>query len=226
MKGEAMTKPSGWLHAVCIAAIVLGAMGILTALYSLTYLTAATALRGGLGGYRTLGNDPAEMQIQAEMNKEIMNATRRWMPITLPLLAAEIVISTGLVVAAARTLRRRPAGRCWLVGLFVAAAFLELAQSVPAVAVQCKTASILSDSLPRLMAAPMPEGKTAPAEVGVASELLGKGMTVLGLVGIAFTVLMETAQIVFYVFGVIYLRRPDVREYFSEPAVAELVDGP
>jgi len=214
-----MSKPSGWLQAVCITAIVLGALGILSGLLVIGKLASGRALQNAIAKSQASTMPAGQREVQMEMQQKIEDVARRWIPLTLPLLAIELVVSICLILGAARTLRLRPAGRTLLLCAFWAAVIVELIQLGPTIAIQCEGVAITGEYMPRMMQASSPQGQQMPAEMQTVATTITKVMIVAGMV---VTLLLALAQVGFYAFGAIYLGRPNVRARFAEPAAAEL----
>jgi len=215
-----MSQPSGWFHAVCITAIVLGALGILMGLFTLGMLAVRPVLQGMMAHSRVHAAPGGGLDAQVEMQREMQQVAYRWLPLTLPLMGIEAVVSICLIVGGARSLRLRPGGRALLIGAFWVAVVVELGQLFPAIAVQLENAAVTEKYMPRLMEAPSPHGGRMPPEFGGMMSVFTKAAAVLGMV---VAVVMALAQVAFYVFGAIYLGRPEVRAQFTGPSTAELV---
>ena len=108
-----------------------------------------------------------------------------------------------------------------LVGVFWAAIVLELVQLIPKVAMQYENATMAMHFISCMTEASEPEGQPRP-DTAAAAMAAGKAAMV---VVILLSVVMKLAEVGFYVFGAIYLRRPNVRALFVQPVTAELAEG-
>jgi len=216
-----MNKPSGWLQAVCIVAIVLGVLGVLASLFGLAGLVVGPRIQASMRQSQAFAVPEEQMKIQLEMQEQIEEVGARWYPVTVPLLLIECIVSVCLIVGGVRSLRLRPTGRMLLVGVLWAAIVLELVQLIPKVAIGYETATIATNYMSRIMETSAPQGRQPPG-MGVSLMTFGKAAMIAGIVLSVVVKLVETG---FYVFGVIYLRRPKVRALFGPPVAAELAQG-
>ncbi|MBN2218158.1 MAG: hypothetical protein JW719_12360 [Pirellulales bacterium] len=216
-----MNKPSGWFQVVCIAAIVLGAIGILMGLFGMIGAVVGPAMQEMMKSQQS-GMPVEQLDLQMEMQREIQTITTRWLPLTLPLLIVEMVVSVCLIVGAIRSLRLRPAGRTLLVIAFWAAVVVELVQLIPTIAVQRETMAVTSKYMSDIMKTSAPKGQQMPAGL---DNTMKSVTNVVSIVAIMFAVLLTLAQVAFYVFGAVYMARPNVRALFAEPAVAQLAES-
>jgi hypothetical protein len=218
-----MNKPSGWFVALCITAIVIGSLGILTGLYGLAMLAVGRTLQEKLEAAQSVGPAAAQMakqlEVRREMQKQIQEVVYRWRWITMPLLAVNLAVSLGLIVGGAGSLRLRPRGRTLLWFACWAAIVLELARLGPTLVIQKETLAVTSRYMSRLMEVSAPPGQKMPAEAG---EIAGVFMKVAAIGAIVVGVVLALAKVGLYAFGVIYLRRRDVRILFEPPVTAEV----
>ncbi|HLA84790.1 MAG TPA: hypothetical protein VJL29_08350 [Thermoguttaceae bacterium] len=216
-----MNKPSGWLQAVGIAAIVLGGMGLLSGLSGLAKIAVGPTWQIKFRQQPGFGTTAEQADVQRDMQKEVRKIADRWLPVTGPLVVVDVLVSICLIVGGIGTLRLRPVGRSTLYGVFLAAIVLELAQLGPTIALQHGIASITTDYMSRMMEASAPKGQEMPREM----TTMVSSFTKVGIIlAIGFTVLMKAIEVGFYVFGVTYLGRANVRAQFAEPLTAELIE--
>lgn len=216
-----MNKPSGWFQVVCIAAIVLGALGILMGLFGVISAVARPVMQEMMKPPQS-GMPAEQFNVETEMQRETQAITNRWLPLTLPLRIVEMVVSVCLIVGAIRSLRLRPAGRILLVIALWAAVVVELVQLFPTIAIQRETMTVTSKYMSDIMENSAPKGQQMPAGL---DNTMKSVTNVVFIVMIAIVALLTLAQVAFYVFGAVYMVRPSVRELFAEPAVAQLVES-
>ena len=213
-----MKSVSGWLQVVGVVAVFVGVVGILAGLFEM-FTIVVGPLQGNYRRSAAFGAPSEQVDLAREMNRQIRDLLVRWRPVTVPLLVVNLLVSVGLIVSGMQTLRMRPAGRSRLVVAFGAAMILALIQVAPKTMMQMETSKITAEFTSKMMDAAVPDGRKPPPEVGGVLTVM---TTAISVVGIVVMVVFKLVEVGFYVFGLIYLRRPNVREQFAGPIVAEL----
>jgi hypothetical protein len=209
MSESDLPRRPGGLTTLCIAALVL-------ALFAL--LGAATAASGGNiepSMFFSLGQPDAVVRVQQAMQAELREIVRPWL--TWFYLVAILNLGVAGVLCAGGVLglkMRRPANILLLVG-FIAGLISEAVGVVPGFAVQKESVAILERYVPLLVEASL-QGTQQP--VAGLQDMTASMTKMSSIVGLLMTALISLAKVGFYVFGIIYLRRPMIRSLFAERA--------
>jgi hypothetical protein len=176
------------LKAVCIVAIVFGALGLMG------------------GGFGLLGlfmkqQDPAAMGSgpQAELNRRIQEHTKKMRPVQLVLLPAAMATSILLLAAGIAGLKLQALGFIRLV--FVVSLLTDTVAAVYGIAAQMKMMDLMQDFL-----------KNSGNDSSVAM-----GMKFGFTVGLFFAVGWMVAKVGFYVGSLVFFSKRAVREAFTPP---------
>jgi hypothetical protein len=109
-------------------------------------------------------------------------------------------------------LNRAPRACTLLIAVFAVALLFEISRSIVQAFMQCETAAVLSDLLPRMMEA------SAPANGPNAQQaaFMGAAMAKAGIIaGFAFQLIFSVAKLSYYAVGWSYLRRPAARQWLE-----------
>jgi len=210
-EGE-LVRPQG-LSFICVVAIILGSLGLLTACTGLTSQVFASGIQNAFtrmpGGADVPGAD-----VQREMNARMMAVTNRYKWATMPLMVVKLVVEAALLAGAIMSLGLKPRGRAWLLGGLIAALVFETINAVPMFLIQRETQLVMSEMMPRMMAA-QPGANRAPAGF---TDFFSTFFSAIGFVAVAVALVWLAAKLIFCAFGITYLRRPDLRALFAPPA--------
>src|ERR1700758_1259547 len=114
-------RPGG-LTAVCVLAIVLGCLGLISGLTRLVALVAAPQLNEAL-----IKQMPEEQaRLQSELVAQTNAVTARWKPVLYLLCLAHFVFAGCLLAGAITTLQWKPSGRKLLAATLLAGIAFEL----------------------------------------------------------------------------------------------------
>jgi hypothetical protein len=202
-----MAKPSGMLQAVCIFAILLGALGVCTGLWGIANVAAGGRIQEAVASVGGAGMRPEQAETQRQYYRDMHDITAPWNTINTPLFVLDIVVSVLMIVGAASVLRGRAGGRRLLARVFAFAILLELVQLVPTAAIQYDLAEIMPGYMEQSIVTAAPPGQQVPPQAQAMASTAGKAAAIVGLViGVA----MKLLEVGYYAYGYVFLRRPDV----------------
>jgi hypothetical protein len=203
--------PPGKLKTVTVIALILGVLGLTSA------ITGGLALLAGAEKMQSLAAMPGQTArvaaVQQEMSKAMLAVTNEWRTYNGVMAVLLLFLASALLVGAVMSLRMRERGRRILQAAFVVGIPVEVLRGVASVSMGLATSKVMSDFMPKMMQASTPAGG-APLPAGMESAVssVATGSALAGLVLGAGWIL---AQIIFYVVGALYLRKPEVRAAFS-----------
>jgi hypothetical protein len=203
------TRPGG-LTAVFVISIVLGGLGLGGSLLGLASLAAQSTLENAFKMPRQPGMPDDAFRAQEEMQIKVEEITHRYQGFSIGVVLLNLVISAGLLAGGIMGLKMIPKARAWLVTVLAAAILFEIIATVHTVIIQVETASVITGQMSKMMTT-MPKG--GPPEGKAIVETAAK---VGVFIGMAFSLGWALAKVVFYGFGVCYLRRPNIRQLFPE----------
>jgi hypothetical protein len=206
-------RPGG-LTVICVLAIILGGLGLLTGCFGLVSQAFTTQMQQAVAGMQP-GNLPGA-EVQKEMNARILAVANRYKWVSLPLMAVKIFVEAALLAAAVMAWGLNPRGWSWLHGALIATIIFETVHAVPQVLVQLETRAVMNEMMPKMMAAQHGRNQAPPGMENFMSSVFSAAT----LVSLIFILIWLVGKIVFYVIGIRYLRKPDVRALFAAPGGA------
>ena len=151
--------------------------------------------------------------VQFEMQEKMQAVTHRYWGSSLGPVLANLVLSGGLLAGGILALRMAPKSRKFLIAVFLAGIVFEIVRVIVQSHMQIDMAAVISDSMSRMMQTAAPKGRPGADQAAAFASMAAK---VGVFVGLAVTVIFGLAKVIFYVVGVLYLRRPMVRRLFRE----------
>jgi hypothetical protein len=216
--GVAHQRP-GMLTAVCVIAIVLGAMGVGKSVLGLGGLATKKTLENAVKMPRQPGMPDGAVEAQAEMQKKMQAVGDRYLGLNAAIAVLNLLFSACLLGGGIMTLKLNPQARKFLIAAFAAAIVFDVAQTAVTIFVQLQMVTVMSETMPRAMAAATPRGGPPPEELATFTMVLTK---VVSFVMIAFYAALGLAEVVFYGVGARYLCRPNVRRLFPQTAADQM----
>ncbi len=205
---SASSTPRG-LPVICILAIILSVLGLLTGCVGLGSEIFTSRMKQMMARMPRQGNQ----QEQQDMTDRLMAITDRYKWMTLPLLAAKVVVEIMLLTGAILAIRLSPRGRSWLLAALVAALVVESLYIIPTVLVQRETQAVTSEFMAKAMAAQ--QGRNAaPGMENFASTFT----SVVGILSIVFAIGWLGAKFIYYALSIRYLRKSELVTFFSIPS--------
>lgn len=194
-----MGRRPGGVTAICVIAIVLASLGICGAIYQ----GVALALQSTILAQPPAGDELSQMQ--NEMQRQMIEATRPLTPFQIFLLAANLGASIALLAAAILALSMRPSGRGWLAGASVGCAAVDLLGAGLGLLAAVKSWPVVAEFTRKM------------AERGGSMAQAGGVMKFAVAVAIGLQVIWLMLKLGFYITSVVYLQRPNVRQAFLPP---------
>jgi hypothetical protein len=193
----AATLPGG-LKAICIIAIVLGSFGVLATIASSIGLVFGQQIQDQLNpGLQDL--EPDVQDVQRQMQQDLNAIAGKYRSVQLLDLLLHLVSAVLLVVGSAMVLRRTGRGIPILIGGFAVAIVYLLLNTGLTIVVQLQSLPIIQEMIEQAG-----DAEGAPAEAGTLA-LFGV------IVGIIIAVVIALAKLIFYLIGLFYVRRSEVR---------------
>jgi hypothetical protein len=197
-----MKKKPGGLLVVCIAAIVLGGLGLLSGLSGIVMLAIAPQIQANM----KVGNPNAMDDAVQAMQTKMTVVTDRWRPIQFALFAPHLLLAAGLVTGGILGLRVNPLGRTLLIYVFCGAILFEVIRLIPTIAIQCEMIPIMQEMAKDMQ----PKGKAGPGDGAVAAIMMGSV-----IVGLVIGIGMVLAKMGMYLWGALYLRKQEIVDLFN-----------
>jgi hypothetical protein len=208
-------RPSrpGLLITVCVLAIVLGALGLLTGIAQAVGLVAGQRIQQSFQPAPPPGVGGEAFEIQKQMQDEIYAIEAQYFLPKAVLAVVHFVVALSLLVGGILALARRPEGRSILVMVCILAVCYEAGRSAIQVAVALKTTPVVEAFMEKSISA-QPQGGNQQAQEAVAKMM--KASVKIGMViGFVLAGVIVLVKVVYYVASLIYLTRPKVKALFT-----------
>jgi hypothetical protein len=209
--GPVMRK-TGRIKAICIIAIVLGCLGLFSALAGTVGLMFGKQIQSAVSPPNQPGVNQEMIRVQEEMQKDLQSVQDRFLAINAILVVLLALVAFGLLVGGIQSLRRVPPARKILLGACSAALVYELIRTARDIAIQAQTIPMTLEHTERMMSA----GNGPPGVADFAMTAARVGV----VVGILFGAAWVLAKLVFFSISVWYLRKPAVCAYLDGHDVA------
>jgi hypothetical protein len=204
-------RPGG-LTAICVLAIVLGALGLIMGCFGAVSQAFAKQMQNSLAGIQGAGNAEV-VELQKEMNAKMLETANKHAVLNKILVVVQLAVAGSLLAGGILSLQLRPFGRTLLLSAFIAAIVFELVRLFPTIEVQRATQAVMAEYMPKLMRAQAPQGNQPQGM----DEAMGGIMTMAGVVGMVFSLGMLAVKGVFYLVGIVYLCKSSVAALFVPP---------
>jgi hypothetical protein len=215
-----MSQRTGGLTALCVLALVAGALGLLSGLSGVLNLLAGEKLQRAILQVQPAAN-PGMQDAQKVMQEELAAVMMRYRTFHWVQAACQLLLSTMMISGAILALLLKPAGRSLLLtSLIVALLFVPVQSTLGGLMLQ-KSGPIMEKSMERMAKQAAPPGARQPPGLNEMMGALGRVMVIMQwimLVGLALV------KCIFYLFGVWYLTRPAVAELFARRAGSPSVE--
>jgi hypothetical protein len=218
-----MAKPvrPGWLTAVAVIGIVLGAIGILAAIVGVVGQIFAEQMQQwtmqwvrSMSSMGSAGQAvPADvLQMQEELQRLIIDIQRRWRGVLISLLVVNLVLSVLLVTSGVATLRLVAWGRALLIVAFAGTIVYEAAQLVPTLMIQHETTLLTQQYMSKVLAASQSQTGGIPPGMNTTMAAFSQATFAISFVMAAGWALVKIAL---YGAAIYYLRTPLIRSLFA-----------
>ncbi|HET6884110.1 MAG TPA: hypothetical protein VFI31_28405 [Pirellulales bacterium] len=215
MTTNAPLRPGG-LTALCILAIVLGALGVLMAVVTVAGTFLQDPMQRALSKWQENGDEEAT-RAQQQLNDETRAFAEAHKVRNIVFSILKLLVAGGLLTGGILTLRLRPHGRKILLIALASAIVFEIAQIWPAVEAIPFTQRAMELSMEVQQKQVQGKGQNAD-DAAAMMRVMAKAITAMQLMVIAGMFLAKTG---FYAFGLWYLTRPHVAALFVRTAVAD-----
>ena len=201
--------PLGKLKTIAVIAIVLGAMGLFTALLSTAGLLLGSKLQMAFSPANQPGMTPQLRNAQCAMQNDMQALQDRFQPFNLVLVVLHAILAFFLLAGGIQSLRLVPAGR----KLFLAACSIALVFELIRAAVQ----SLLQVQMGSLMAVHMQKMMEAQTSTPAGFGDMMSSFARIGIfIGLAIGLIWVVAKLVYFVIAIRLLRKPEVAGLFVE----------
>jgi hypothetical protein len=225
--GQSAARPAprggrpGGLTAICVIAICLGGLGLGSSLWAMAALTFQKQLQqtfappqpSGTGNPALNAQLAAQLAAQRDMNHKMQAIGDRYRTANLALALLNLFVAGGLLAGGIMALMLSPLGRTLLVTVFALAIALVIVRGTFYVFQQLEMWPVMSEFADRIT----PTAPKGPPGAGPPGGMMKTIMTGTFAVVLALCLALDFAKLVFYAYGVHYLRRPAIRRLF-EPA--------
>ena len=203
------------LAVICIIAIILGVIGLITGAIQVATLTVGKQFQQMMQGTNQRGLSPQQVEVQKQMQDEL-NAINDQLLVPSAIKAVvHLAVATLLVVGGIMSLLMKPSGRIVLLGVCALALFYEAGHTVLDTMVQMKVITVMETYFPKLLSL----GPQGPGQAQ-AEDALKVGMKIGMVIGLVFAFTMVFIKVVFYCITLFYLNRPRIKSLFAAPILA------
>jgi hypothetical protein len=202
----------GTLTAVCIIAIILGCLGILSGLSSLAASLGANQIQQWQAQLGGAGSSADARSLEAEMNAKSLAIVNRFRLVNVAMSVFQFAVAGMLLAGGIKALGMKDLGRKLLRIACGLAILFELSRAVPSTLMQLENMALMEDYLPRVMEASAPGGQGRQlAEFG---RMMARFSLIMGWV-IFFGWL--TLKLVFFGVAFAYLGRAKTKAFYPLP---------
>jgi hypothetical protein len=213
--GVPPARRPGGLTAVCVIAIILGSLGLLSSLVTMGSLAVGSRFQQAMMTSSPRPGRDKVFDVQRTMQKRIQAVTDRYRRPTVGFALLNMVLAASMLAGAIMALNRVPKARTVLLTVFAVAILFEISRSIVQVFIQWETAAVMSEMLPRMMETSMPANVP---NVPNAQDTAAMGTVIaraIIMVGFVFNLVLSLAKLIYYGVGWSCLRRPPARDWLE-----------
>jgi hypothetical protein len=207
-------RPGG-LTAIAVIAIILGSLGLIGSLFGLASFALQPVLRSAFTLPAGLANDPAmkaQRDMQREMQEKMQAVTDRYAPFTVGFAVINLFLAGSLLLGGIWILKIQPKGYAVLTYAFLIAIIFEIIRAIVQTFMQVELGTVMASIMPEMMKAAGPKAGQGAAQ---GAEFIAMATKIGIAVGVVFAIVPVLAKLVYYIIGVVYLRRPQIRQLFE-----------
>jgi len=197
-----MVERNGMLKTLSIIAIISGALGLFSILSGVAAIVFEDVIESAF-----IQNQGEIAKVQKEMQTELKEKLELWKPFTYGSLFLKAGVVSLLLFGGVKAYRMASDGRKLLLTAFVAGILFEALSLYPMFRVQQLTVEVTTKYQKRLMEAQQPPGAKMPVE---AEAIFETAMKIGLLIGLLITVGWILLKLLFYAYGIYYMRKPEV----------------
>jgi hypothetical protein len=201
--------PLGKLKTVAVIAIVLGAMGLFSALTATAGLLVGSRLQMALSPANQPGMTPQLRDAQLAMQNDMQALQDRFQPYNLVLVVLHAILAFFLLAGGLQSLRLVPAGRKLFLAACSIAIVFELIRAVVQGILQVQMGSLMAVHMQKMMEA---QSNAPPGLGNMMSSFARIGI----VIGLAIGLVWVVAKLVYFVISIRILRKPEVEGLFVE----------
>lgn len=210
-------KRPGGVLVILVVGFLLGGLGTCGGAFSIFSQIAQDQMQEfsrEMAAVSSAGNDAIYEQ-QMQLQERVEELTASWRPALIVQQILNLLASAALFAGCILLVRWSPSGPTVFLAAALASIVIDTTGSVMALWIQHATSALMQDYMAGITAADpnMPAGM---------ERTMGAAMSAGAGVGICFGVGWLVAKLAFYVGGVVYLRKPEVRALFSPAAASGL----
>jgi hypothetical protein len=202
--------PTGRLKAIAIIGIVLGALGVFSAMAGLFGLVIGSKLQAALTPASQPGMPDEAISVQQDMQRELQAVQDRFWVANWGLVSTQFVCAISLLVGGILCLKRAPVGRLVLTLACSLAIAFELIRAVVTTLVQMQTMAITTMYMERLMQSSGGPGAEQMASFMASATKIG------AIFGMLFAGAIVLVKLIYYGYSVYFLRKEEVVQHFAE----------
>jgi hypothetical protein len=202
-------RPGGLLTVVVIGCI-LGGLGTCTGAFGVIGQIMQSQMQGmsrGILEASSQGNESL-FEHQLDMQQRVEAVTQKYRVAAIAQGSLNLLASLGLLIGAILLVRWSPSAPTLFLAAAVASIVADVAAGTLGIVIQLETSEIMREYMTSVSSVDpnMPQGM---------DRTMGAVMDASANVGICFGLLWVLAKLAYYVFGIVYLRKPAVRALFT-----------
>jgi hypothetical protein len=219
---ETLPRRPGGLTAICVIAIILGGLGVITGLMGIGGLLGGQAIQKNLApsfpqpaGAPIGETHEKMMEVQGEMNDKIYAVGRQFILPNAIVLTLHVAVAVFLIVGAVQCLKLKAVGRTILIATFCFAIPFEMARSGFQLYQQMQIMAVMEVYFPRMMEAATPPDAPEAPDMGAMMNVM---MSAMKAASYGMIIVFLLVKGIFYAIGAMYMTRRKVRELFERAA--------
>ena len=205
-----MSQRTTGLTAICILAITLGGIGLITGALKVVGIVGGAALQQSMGGQP--GMQPEALQIQEDMMKALQKLPSQNRALQVLLAGLHLLVASGLLAGGIMCLQLKSAGRVLLMSVCLLAIGYELVNLWPT----WESLQVAQQYMPRLLAASVPKGGNQPPNM---EQTMGTVGTIVTVVQYVLMFGLVAIKCMFYGIAALYLTRESIAVRFRGASV-------
>ena len=207
----------GWLSALCVICIVLGALGLMNSVFGTIGLVVGPSFQRFMAAQPQPGMTEELKKAQENFQEDMYKIQRKYIwPLSVSMLV-RVVVCTLLLVGGIRALSMVEKGRKLLIVACSIALVFDLLQAILQLVIAVENMTVTNEFM-EVMAS---QGGSTPKEVEAVIKTIG---SVIRFLVLGMVCVFALAKIAFYIFTVLYLQKPHIMALFkaSEPPAPAL----
>jgi hypothetical protein len=198
----------GWLSFLCVLCIVLGALGLMNSVFGTFGMVVGPRFQQFMAAQPKPGmpDDLKEAQEKMQADMYTIQAKYIW-PLGLSI-ALRLIVCALLLVGGIRCLNMSEQGRKLLIIACSIALVFDLLQAIFQMVITVENMTVMNE----FMEAMANQGGSTPKEVEAVIKTIG---SIIRFLMVGMVCVFALAKIAFYIFGVLYLQKPNIMALFK-----------